>query len=261
MRRLLIGICLTLLISGCSAKDGTNTLKVGATEVPHAEILEFVQPLLRKEGIELEIVVYHDYIQPNLNLNDGEIDANFFQHHPYLEQFNEDYSLELVALANVHIEPMGIYSVKFETLRDIASGSKVLIPGDPTNGGRALALLETAGLLSLKEGTGIWATPGDVAANPLNLEIIELDAAFITNALPDAGLAVVNTNFAIQAGLVPSRDALHIEGGESPFVNILVGSKGAEAEEMVQRLAEILTSAEVAQFITETYQGQVVPVN
>lgn len=261
MKKFLLVLVVSLLVSGCAGESRPNTLKVGATQVPHAEILEFVKPLLKEEGIDLEIIVYDDYIQPNLNLRDDELDANFFQHYPYLERFNVDYNLELVALADVHIEPMGIYSDKYKTLDSLVPGSKVLIPGDPTNGGRALALLEKAGLLELRKGVGVMATPADVIDNPHNLELVELDAAFIVNALPDAGLAVINTNFAIQVGLVPTQDALFLEGGQSPYVNILVVKKKDRENKDLLKLAEILTSPAVAQYIADNYRGEVLPVN
>jgi D-methionine transport system substrate-binding protein len=219
---LIILSLVAVLLVGCSRKPQGTVLKVGATPVPHAEILEIIKPILAEQGIELVIVEYDDYVQPNLHLRDREIKANFFQHTPYLERFNRDYNLSLVPVVAVHIEPMGVYSNYFTSLDQVTPGSKVLIPGDPTNGGRALNLLAKAGLLTLAPGQGIAATPGDIIDNPLQLEIVELDAAFIVNARPDAGLAVINTNFAIQAGLLPTRDALYVEDGDSPFANILV---------------------------------------
>lgn len=259
----LIGLVFAMIagVAGCGTKADTATLRVGATAVPHAEILNFVKPMLLEEGITLDIVVYDDYIQPNLNLRDGEIKANYFQHSPYLERFNQDYNLNLTSVASIHIEPMGIYSEKFTDIAEVTQGTKVLIPGDPTNGGRALALLEKAGLIGLAPGIGVGATPRDIADNPLNLEIVELDAAFIVNAVADAGLAVINTNFAIQVGLIPTEDALVIEDGHSPYANILVVNQGDEEDEAVLILAELLASQAVKEFIQEQYKGQVVPVN
>lgn len=256
---LIILSLVVLLMGGCSRKPQGTVLKVGATPVPHAEILEFIKPILAEQGIELVIVEYDDYVQPNLHLRDGEIKANFFQHTPYLERFNRDYNLGLVSVVAVHIEPMGVYSNYFASLAQVTPGSKVLIPGDPTNGGRALNLLAKAGLLTLASGKGIAATPGDIIENPLQLEIVELDAAFIVNARPDAGLAVINTNFAIQAGLVPARDALFVEDGDSPFANILVVNKDDAQLEVIQKLAAVLTSQAVRDFIESKYQGQILP--
>ncbi len=253
-------ILLLIFASGCSA-GGDNHIKVGASAVPHAEILEFAKPLLAQQGVEMEIVVYDDYIQPNLNLSDGEIDANFFQHHPFLSSFNAEYGRELVGLVAVHIEPMGIYSQHYENLEEIRPGCKVLIPSDPVNEGRSLALLETAGLLKLKAGVGISATLKDIVEDPYSLDIKELDAAFIVNALPDAGLAIINTNFAIQAGLIPRRDALFIEDGQSEYANLLVVNKEDVQDENLLALAEILKSEAVAQFIEDTYGGQITPAN
>ncbi len=257
----LLGLSLILLISAGGCGNDADVLKVGASAVPHAEILEFAKPLLAEQGIEMEIVVYDDFIQPNLNLSDGEIDANFFQHRPFLDSFNAEYGRELVGLVAVHIEPMGIYSQQFDNLDEIFPGCKVLIPSDPVNEGRSLALLERAGLIKLKAGVGISATLNDIVEDPYSLDIKELDAAFIVNALPDAGLAVINTNFAIQAGLIPVQDALYLEDGQSCYANLLVVNKEDQDEEKLLALAQILKSEAVAQFIEDTYAGQITPAN
>jgi len=236
------------------------TLKVGATVVPHAEILEdVVKPALEKEGINLEVVVYEDYVQPNLNLEDGEIDANYFQHVPYLEQMVSERNLHLVPLVGVHIEPMGVYSKKITSLDELADGATVTIPDDPTNGGRALLLLEKAGLLKLKEDAGIEATVNDIAENPKNLNIKTLEAAMLPRTLDDADIAVINTNYAMEAGLVPTKDALFIEESDSPYVNILVVREEDKDDENLAKLAKALISDEVKAYIEEKYEGAVVP--
>jgi len=233
---------------------------VGPTAVPHAEILEdVVKPALEKEGINLEVAVYEDYVQPNLNLEDGEIDANYFQHVPYLEQMVSERNLHLVPLVGVHIEPMGVYSKKITSLDELADGATVTIPDDPTNGGRALLLLEKAGLLKLKEDAGIEATVNDIAENPKNLNIKTLEAAMLPRTLDDADIAVINTNYAMEAGLVPTKDALFIEESDSPYVNILVVREEDKDDENLAKLAKALISDEVKAYIEEKYEGAVVP--
>lgn len=244
------------------AKDTNEpvTLKVGATAVPHAEILEdVVKPALEKEGIQLEVVVYEDYVQPNLNLQDKEIDANYFQHIPYLEKMSSEKNLNLVPLVGVHIEPMGIYSKKIKSLDELKEGATVTIPDDPTNGGRALFLLQKAGLIKLKENAGIEATVNDIAENPKKLNIKTLEAAMLPRTLEDADIAVINTNYALQADLVPTEDALAIEESDSPYVNVLVVRKEDKDNENLRKLAKALTSDEVKAYIEEKYKGSVVP--
>ncbi|HHW17371.1 MAG TPA: ABC transporter substrate-binding protein [Firmicutes bacterium] len=246
---------LAVFIAGCKPRG----LKVGATAAPHAEILEIVKPILKKEGIDLQIVEYDDYVKPNIDLADKQIDANYFQHVPYLEDFAASRKLDLVWVAKIHIEPMGIYSSKIKSLSDLAEGGKVGIPNDATNGGRALALLEKAGLIKLKEGVGIKATVKDIVDNPKKLDIVELAAPMLPRTLPDLDIAVINGNFALQAGLSPTKDALFLESGDSPFANVLVVRKGDEKRADIQKLAKALQSPEVKKFIEEKYKGAVIP--
>lgn len=258
-----------MAVAGCGKSDAPQTgqksaeaktaIKVGATAVPHAEILAVVKPLLEKEGIQLNIVEFSDYVQPNLAVSDGELDANFFQHTPYLEKFCAERNLDLVNVAGIHIEPMGIYSKTVKQLDEVKDGAKVGIPNDPTNGGRALALLEKAGVLKLKEGVGIHATAADVAENPKNLKISELEAAQLPRSLDDLDLAVINTNYALEADLVPAKDALFIEQNDSPYVNILVSRADNQKNPEIQKLAQALKSEEVKKFINEKYKGAIVP--
>ncbi|SHM15665.1 D-methionine transport system substrate-binding protein [Caldanaerovirga acetigignens] len=263
---------LAFLLSGCGQNQSASensanqqvqnekvTIKVGASPVPHAEILEVVKPILEKEGINLEIVEFTDYVQPNLKLAEKELDANYFQHIPYLEEFSKEHNLDLTYIAKVHIEPMGAYSQKIKNLGELKEGATVAIPNDPTNAGRALLLLQTAGLIKLKPEEGIKATVGDIVENPKGLKITELEAATLPRVLPDVDLAVINTNYALEAGLVPTKDALIIEDANSPYVNVLVVRKGDESRPELKKLAEALNSPEVKKFIEEKYQGAVVP--
>jgi len=251
---------LLVLAFGALASAQSTTITVGATPVPHAEILAFVQPLLREEGIELRIVEFNDYVQPNLALAAGELDANYFQHIPYLETFAADHRLNLSVLVGVHIEPMGVYSRRVSSLSELRNGAVIAIPNDVTNGGRALLLLEQAGLIKLADGVGITATIFDIVENPRNIRFQELDAAFLPRALVDVDAAVINTNYALEAGLVPLRDALFIEGAESPYVNVVAVRTGDENRPELRKLAEVLLRPEVRQFILDTYKGAVVPV-
>lgn len=257
-------LSLSILFTGCGTKQpapaaGKATLKVGATAVPHAEILNFVKPMLEKEGVDLQIVEMSDYVRPNLAVAEKELDANFFQHIPYLNKFSAERNLQLANAAAVHIEPMGVYSKKIKNLSELPNGAQIAIPNDPTNGGRALALLAKAGLIQLKEGVTIGATVSDIASNPKNIKIRELEAPQLPRALDDVTAAVINTNYALEAKLVPTKDALFIEQSDSPYVNILVVRKGDETRPEVQKLTKALTSPEVKKFINDKYQGAIVP--
>ena len=243
-----------------SAASGAKTLKVGATAVPHAEILEAAKPLLEKEGITLEIVEFNDYVQPNLALNDKELDANFFQHEPYLKNFMDEHKeVKLKNAAGIHIEPMGVYSKKIKKLDELKDGATIAIPNDPTNGGRSLLLLEKAGIIKLKEGVGEKATVGDIAENKKNIKFQEVEAAQVPRTLDDVDAAVINSNFAMQVNLDPTKDAMFIEDSTSPYVNIIAVREGDENRPEIQALIKALHSDEIKQFITEKYKGAVVP--
>lgn len=243
-----------------SAASGAKTLKVGATAVPHAEILEAAKPLLEKEGITLEIVEFNDYVQPNLALNDKELDANFFQHEPYLKNFMDEHKeVKLKNAAGIHIEPMGVYSNKIKKLDELKDGATIAIPNDPTNGGRSLLLLEKAGIIKLKEGVGEKATVGDIAENKKNIKFQEVEAAQVPRTLDDVDAAVINSNFAMQVNLDPTKDAMFIEDSTSPYVNIIAVREGDENRPEIQALIKVLHSDEIKQFITEKYKGAVVP--
>jgi len=253
-------------LAGCGASNNqatnnSKTLKVGATSVPHAEILEQVKEDLAKDGIKLEIVEYSDYIQPNLNLNDKELDANYFQHIPYLEDFVKQHpEVKLVNAAGIHIEPMGVYSKKVKKLDELKDGATISIPNDPTNGGRALALLAKAGVITLKDGVGISATVHDVVGNPKHIKFQELEAAQVPRTIDDVDAAVINSNFAMQIKLNPVKDNIFIEDASSPYVNILAVRTGDENRPEIQALIKALKSEKVKKFINEKYNGAVIAV-
>ncbi len=255
MKKLLAAVAAFAAISANAAE----TLSVAATAVPHAEILEFVKPTLAKEGVDLKVKVFTDYIQPNVQVAEKRLDANFFQHQPYLDEFNKGKGTNLVSIAGVHLEPLGAYSSKYKKLDEIPSGANVVIPNDATNGGRALLLLQKAGLITLKDKANILSTPKDIAENPKNLKIRELEAATLPRVLTQVDLALINTNYALEAKLNPEKDALIIEGSDSPYVNILVARPDNKDMDALKKLVGALHSPEVKQFILEKYKGAVIP--
>ncbi|SDW86698.1 MetQ/NlpA family ABC transporter substrate-binding protein [Paenibacillus sp. CF384] len=247
-----------------TANNGNNaaqevTLKVGASPLPHAEILNFIKPALKAKGINLEVVEFNDYIQPNTQLYEKQLDANFFQHTPYLDQFNQDQGYDLVNVAGVHIEPFGAYSKKVKSVDELKDGAKVVIPNDPTNGGRALALLAANNVIKLKDGVGVAGTVHDITENPKNLAFTEVEAATLPRVLDEVDLALINTNYALEAGLVPTKDALFIEGSDSPYVNILVARPDNKDSDAIKALTEALHSADVKKFIEDKYEGSIIP--
>ncbi|MCQ4312199.1 MetQ/NlpA family ABC transporter substrate-binding protein [Pseudomonas stutzeri] len=255
MKKLLVAFAAVAAFSAQAADE----LNVAATAVPHAEILEFVKPQLAEQGVELNVKVFTDYVQPNIQVSEERLDANFFQHQPYLDEFNKGKGTELVSVVGVHIEPFGAYSSKLKSLDELSNGATVVIPNDATNGGRALLLLQKAGVITLKEGAGITATPRDIAENPKNIKIRELEAATLPRVLTQVDLALINTNYALEAKLNPTEDALIIEGSDSPYVNILVARPDNKDSAAMQKLAKALHSDAVKQFIKEKYKGAVVP--
>ncbi len=254
-------IVATIAAAGAIATSAhaEETLSVAATPVPHAEILEFIAPRLAEQGVELDVKVFTDYVQPNLQVDQERLDANFFQHKPYLEEFNDGRGTELVPVVGVHIEPFGAYAESVDNLDALPEGGSVAIPNDPTNGGRALLLLHEAGVITLKDADNILATPDDIADNPKGLEFRALEAAMLPRVLGQVDLALINTNYALEAGLNPQEDALAIEGSESPYVNYLVARPDNRDSEAMQKLADALTSEAVREFIDEEYEGAVVP--
>ena len=252
-------LLLVLAAAAAFSVQAAETLSVGATAVPHAEILEFVKPALAKGGVELNIKVFTDYVQPNIQVAEKRLDANFFQHQPYLDEFNKGRGTNLVSVVGVHIEPFGAYSSKLKSLDQLPERAIVAIPNDATNGGRALLLLAKAGVINLKEGAGITATVRDIAKNPKNIRIRELEAATLPRVLNQVDLALINTNYALEAGLNPTKDALVLEGSDSPYVNILVARPDNQNSAAMQKLAQALHSDALKAFINERYQGAVVP--
>lgn len=248
-----------LALATAFGAHAADKLSIAATAVPHAEILEFVKPALASQGVDLDIKVFTDYVQPNLQVAEGRLDANFFQHQPYLDEFSKGRGTDLVSVAGVHVEPFGIYSRKLDSLDSIPNRATVAIPNDATNGGRALLLLDKAGLISLKDNSNILATPRDIADNPHNIRIRELEAATLPRVLDQVDLALINTNYALEAGLNPTEDALAIEGEDSPYVNILVTRSDNKDSAAINKLVDALHSDEVKAFIEEKYKGAVVP--
>ncbi|EIA46740.1 NLPA family lipoprotein [Campylobacter coli 2692] len=234
-----------------------ETISIAATPVPHVEILEQVKPELEKQGYKLEIKEFTDYVLPNLAVDSGEVDANFFQHTPYLEEFNKNKGTKLTKVANVHIEPMAVYSKKYKSLDDIKEGATIAIPNDPTNESRALDIIAKKGLVEFKEKA--LKTPLDITTNPKKIKFVELKAAQLPRALNDVDLAVITTNYALGAGLNPLKDGIFIEDKDSLYAIVLAVRQGDEKNEKSLILKEILTSDKIKNFINEQYKGSVIP--
>ena len=270
---LFLGLTLCLSLAACGGDSGettddagtdgdsaeTVTLTVAASPTPHAVILEQCVPILAEQGIELVINQYDDYVVPNTAVEDGDEDANYFQHLPYLEEFNETRGTHLVSVASVHIEPMGIYAGQTTSLEDLSDGAVIGVPNDPTNEGRALLLLQSQGLITLDDSSNLTATPNNIVDNPKNLEFREIEAKTLPSSLPDLDLAVINSNYALGADLNPTTDALAIESSDSPYVNVLVVKEGNEDNEAIQALVEALHSDTIREFIETEFAGAVVP--
>lgn len=240
-----------------------EVLKVGASITPHAEILAQVKDVLAQEGYDLQVVEYNDYVLPNTALEDGELDANFFQHQPYLDDFNAENGTHLVSVAAVHFEPFGLYAGKTDSIANLKDGAVVAVPNDTTNEARALLLLEAQGLIKLKEGAGLTATVLDIEENPLNLEIKEIEAAQLVRSLPDVDIAAINGNYAAEGGLNVA-DAIAVEASDSlaadTYANVIVVKEGNENAEKTQALVDAVLSDGVKSYIEETYGNAVIPV-
>lgn len=259
-------LALTGFITGCgdekkaaapAPKDSKAvTLKVGVSPVPHAEILGAEKDKLAKEGVNVEIIEFTDYVQPNLALNDKNLDANYFQHKPYLDEFARSRNLKLVSAGAIHLEPMSVFSKKIKDLKDLPDGARVAIPNDPTNGGRALLVLQSAGLIKLRDGAPITATPQDITENKKNLQFSELEAPQLPRSLEDADISVININFALEAKLNP-KDAIFTESSDSPYANIVAVREGDENRPEIKKLIEALTSQESKDFIEKKYNGAI----
>ncbi len=249
-------------LTGCGSKDD-GTIKVAATEVPHAEILEAAKPILAEKGWDLQVTVFSDYVQPNEVVEAGDFDCNYFQHTPYLDSFNQEKGTHLVKVGEIHYEPLGIYGGTESDLANISDGATIAVPNDTTNEARALLLLQDNGIITLKDGAGMEATKNDIAENPHNVEIIELEAAQVARVIEETSFVVLNGNYALQAGLNAQTDALAYETSDSEaaktYVNVVVVKEGNEGNEGVKALVEVLKSDEISNFINEKYQGSVVP--
>ncbi|GAA4904443.1 D-methionine transport system substrate-binding protein [Stackebrandtia albiflava] len=255
------GLTAATVLTGCASGDD-DTLLVGASPTPHGQILEFISENLAADaGLDLEVEEFADYTQVNPALQAGDLDANYFQTPAYLAEYNDGNDGNLVSVAEVHVEPMGLYSNSVTSLDAIPDGAQVGIPNDASNGGRALQLLQTAGLITLAEGAGELATEDDIVDNPKNLEVVPQEAAQLPRSLEDLDLAVINGNYALEADLSPADDALAAEAGEgNPYANLLVVTEENRDDPQVQKLAELLNSPEVAQFIEDTFSdGSVIP--
>lgn len=256
---LLVGLVVALFgLFSCSPAKEDLTIKVGATPVPHAELLNLVIDDLKDQGITLEVVEFTDYVTPNLALSDGEIDANFFQHQPYLDEFAGERNLDLSSIGSVHVEPLGLYSKKFTSAADLPEGAEIAIPSDSVNGGRALLLLASHGLIELKEDAGLKATEDDITVNSKNFKFVPVEAAQLPRVLEDLDASIINGNYALEAELNPSKDALLLEGSQSPYTNIVVVRTGEENNEALQALIKALQSDEIKNHINNNYGGGVV---
>ena len=267
-------VALTLSLAACSGNNSSSTadnsssdasstvIRVGASPSPHAEILEFAKDQLAAKGYELESGEFADYVRPNVALYEGDLDANFFQHTPYLDNYNEQNGTDLVSACKVHFEPMGLYSETLTSVSDVAEGSKVGVPNDPTNEARALNLLEAQGLIKLREGAGLNATPLDIEENPLNLEFVELEAAQLPRNLSEFAIAAINGNYAIEAGILDKvivNEAADSESAQE-YANILAVQSGELETDKTKALVEALTSDETREFINTQYEDQFIPV-
>lgn len=261
---MILTLVLALSLAACGAKADDKVITVAASPTPHAEILKVAAEVLAKDGWTLEVKEYTDYVQPNNVVEDGELDANFFQHIPYLNTFNTENGTHLVSVCAVHYEPFGIYAGIKSSLAELSEGDKIAVPNDGSNRARALLLLEAEGLIRLKNGVGMAATDLDIVENPMKLDIVQMEAAQISNVRDSVALAVINGNYALQAGLNAGIDALAVEDAESisayTYANILVVKEGNELSAKIQALVKALTSQEVKDYIQETYDGAVVPL-
>lgn len=264
-----IAIVLSLVIgsaalTGCGGKDGDDkTIKVGASPAPHAEILKEVKAELEKDGYKLEIVEFQDYVQPNKALDAGDIDANYFQHKPYMDEFNAKQETELVSIGAIHYEPLGLYQGEKKSIDELAEGDKIAVPNDTTNEARALLLLESEGLIKLKKDAGLTATKQDVVENPKKLEIVELEAAIIPRSMSSVAMGVINGNYALSAG-IKEDTAITFESSDSEaaktYANIIAVKKGNEDSEKSKALLKAMTSDKIKKFIEKKYGKAVVPV-
>lgn len=256
---LTLAVCFAVFANG--AKETDSKIIVGATPAPHAQMLELVKDDLKAQGYDLEIKVFEDYVLPNNAVESGEITANFFQHIPYMDSFNKEQGFHLVNAGGIHVEPLAVYSKKITNLSALKDGASIAVPNDPTNEGRALLLLQSAGLITLKDSANLESTKEDIAKNPKNIKIVEMEAASLPRVLADVDAAVINGNYALEAGLSAKKDGLFIEGADSPYVNVIAVKAGNEELASVKALVKALQSSEVKTWVEQNYpNGEVVTV-
>lgn len=267
----LVGALSVSMLAGCGSSKGDSkkdsaenkTIKVAASATPHAEILEYAKTALKEKGYDLEVTIFDDYVKPNEVVESGEFDANYFQHEPYLNSFNEEKGTHLVIAGKIHYEPFGIYPGTKKSLDDIADGDTIAVPNDTTNEARALLLLQDNGIIKLKDGAGINATVNDIEENPHNIEIVELEAAQVARVVDETSFVVLNGNYALQAGFSVSKDALAYETSDSEaaktYVNVIAVKEGNENNEVIKALVDVLKSDDVKKYINDTYDGAVLP--
>lgn len=261
---LLTGVLTAGILTGCG-DTADKTITVAASPTPHAEILEAAKPILAEQGWTLEIKEFDDYVQPNLVVDSGELDANYFQHIPYLNEFNEERETGLVNAGGIHYEPFGIYPGTKKSLEEVADGDVIAVPNDTTNEARALLLLQDNGLITLKEGAGLTATVQDIEENPRNLVIQELEAAQVPRVVDEVAYVVLNGNYALQAGFSVAKDSIAYESADSEaaktYVNVIAVKEGNENSEGIKALVDVLKSDEIKQYINDNYDGAVIPFN
>lgn len=249
------------LLAGCSGKkEKKNTISIVASPVPHAQMLRHVKPMLKEKGYDLEIIEIMDYNIPNRALAEKEVDANFFQHIPFMDEQIKALGYKIRCFAKIHLEPMAFYSKRYSSLKSIPSGGTITIPNDPTNEYRALVILQKEGLIRLREGVGLQATKTDIVSNPKNLKFREVDAAILPRTLSDADAAAIPTNFALEIDLNPAKDAIAIEDADSPYANIIAIRDGDQEEEKLMALRDVMLADEMRTFILDTYKGAIIPV-
>ena len=263
---LLTGVLAAAVLSACgNAAKEKGTITIAASATPHAEILEQAKPILAEQGWNLEVKVFDDYVQPNLVVDGGDMDANYFQHIPYLDEFNAERGTALVNAGGIHYEPFGIYPGTKKSLDEIADGDKIAVPNDTTNEARALLLLQDNGLIKLKDGAGLTATKQDIVENPHNLDIVELEAAQVPRVVDEMAYVVLNGNYALQANFSVAKDSIAYESADSEaaktYVNVIAVKEGNENSEGIKALVEVLKSDEIKQYINDTYDGAVIPFN
>ncbi len=262
MKKIITFIACVVLALSLTACGGNSTqdkpLKVGVNPGPHADIMETVKKVAAKEGLKIQIVEFSDFVQPNVALNQGDIDVNSFQHKPYMDAMVKDRKYNIHWVANTVVAPIGIYSTKVKSIQDIANNSVIGIPNDPTNGARALLLLQKQGLIKLKAGVDLTATPSDIVSNPKNLQIKELEAALIPRSLQDLGVAVINTTYAMSANLSPEKDALALEDANTMYVNILAANDKTKDDPRVKTLVKVYRSKEVKDYVESKYKKSMI---